>query len=84
MSTPTEFSLEELAKMITKKLAKQKKQGSKIIPAKSRVPPPKSTAPAQTNQGNTNLGLDDDLPHTEDDAWQESSTKAILQQRLGI
>lgn len=84
MSTPTEFSLEELRDMITKKLAEQKKEGSKIISAKSGVPPPKPIASAQTNQRHTNLGLDDDLSHMEDDTWQKSSTKAILRRRLGI
>lgn len=68
MSTPAEFSLKLLRKKIWKKVAKRKKEGSKIIPAKSTTFFQKLTFSIQTNQVNTNLGINNNLFYTKNDA----------------
>lgn len=78
MDASTQFSLEQLAEMIHGKLVGHKND-EKNTSNKS-----KPTSASENNDENVNHETDNIMSESQDQPWQESSTKAILRRRLGI
>lgn len=84
MSNSTNFTLEELAEMIQQKLAQKNRDEQGVTSNDPEHPSGNSISCPQKNKTIIEPEENRDLPGSDDNGWQESSTKAMLQRRLGI
>lgn len=84
MSPSTNFTLEELAEIVQQKLAEKNSDERRVMCNDPNHVSENSSSHPEKNKKIIRPKENIDMPNSDDNGWQEFSTKAILWRRLGM